>query len=33
MHPDKLEERREKNRIAQRKRYAAKKAAKMAAMG
>jgi hypothetical protein len=33
MHPDKLEERREKNRIAQRKRYAAKKAAKMADMG
>lgn len=31
-HPDKLAERREKNRIAQRKRYAAKKAARLAAM-
>lgn len=31
-HPEKLEERREKNRIAQRKRYAAKKAAKLAEM-
>lgn len=33
MNPDKLEERREKNRIAQRKKYVAKKAAKMTAMG
>lgn len=31
-HPEKLEEHREKNRIAQRKRYAAQKAAKLAAM-